>query len=142
MFHSVSPATGCSYWAGSLNRHNSTHCLFLDLAKAFDSISHACLLLKSEALGVTDNLLVWLRSFLLACHHRVVSNGEFSSWVYLPLLGCPRALCLAPLFSYYMNDILSVVTNSTVFADDVTIYKEINCPADVHLLQLAMTFQN
>ena len=45
-------------WAGSLNHRNSTHCLFLDLAKAFDSVSHARLLLKLEALGITGNLLV------------------------------------------------------------------------------------
>jgi len=36
-----------------------------------------------------------------------------------------------------MNDISSVVSNSTVklFVDDITIYKEIVCPADVVLLQ-------
>ena len=28
-------------WAGSLDRHNSTHCIVLDLAKAFDSVSHS-----------------------------------------------------------------------------------------------------
>ena len=31
-------------WAESLERRNSTHCLFLDLAKAFDSVSHPRLL--------------------------------------------------------------------------------------------------
>ena len=49
-------------WAGSLERHNSTHCLFLDLAKAFDSVSHFCLLLKLEALWITDNTLMWLKT--------------------------------------------------------------------------------
>ena len=43
-------------WAGSLDRRNSTHCLFLDLAKAFDSVSHSRLLLKLEALGITGNI--------------------------------------------------------------------------------------
>ena len=28
-------------WAGSFDCRNSTHCLFLDLAKAFDSVSHS-----------------------------------------------------------------------------------------------------
>ena len=48
-----------------------------------------------------------------------------------------------PSFSYYVyiNDISSVVSNSSVklFADDVTIYKEIVCPADVDLLQLDLS---
>ena len=125
-------------WAGSLNRCNSTHCLFLDLAKAFDSVSHARLLLKLEALGVTGNLLVWLRSFLSARRQRVVINGEFSSWVPVTS-GVPQGSVLGPLlFLLCVNDISS---NSTVklFADDVTIYKEIACPADVHLLQLDLS---
>lgn len=45
------------------------------------------------------------------------------------------------LFLLYMDDISSVVANSTVklFADDVTIYEEIVCPADVDLLQLDLS---
>ena len=37
-------------WTGSLEHRNSTHCLFLDLAKAFDSVSHPQLLLKLKLL--------------------------------------------------------------------------------------------
>jgi len=33
-------------WAKSLEHPNSTHCIFLDLAKAFDSVSHPRLLFK------------------------------------------------------------------------------------------------
>ena len=62
-------------WAGSLDRRNSTHCLFLDLAKAFDYVSHPCLLLKLEALGIPDNILSWLREFLTVRRQRVVING-------------------------------------------------------------------
>ena len=89
-------------WAGSLEHRNSTHCLFLDLAKAFDSVSHSRLLLKLEALGITDNILMWLKCFLTARHQRVVINGEFSSWIPVTSgLGCHRARCLGPSFSYY-----------------------------------------
>ena len=45
------------------------------------------------------------------------------------------------LFILYINDISSVVSSSTVklFADDVTIYKEIVCSANVDLLQCDLT---
>jgi len=126
--------------AGSLDHHNSTHYLFLDLAKVFDSVSHPHLLLKLEALGITNNILMWLKSFLTARCQRVVINIEFSSWIPVTS-GVPQGLVLWPLlFLLYINN-TSVVSNSTVkfFADDVTIYKEIVCPADADLLQLDLS---
>jgi len=44
-------------WPGSLEHHNSTHCLFLDLSKAFNSVSYPRLFLKLEALGITVNVV-------------------------------------------------------------------------------------
>ena len=36
-------------WAACLERRHSVHCIFLDLAKAFDSVPHSRLLLKLES---------------------------------------------------------------------------------------------
>jgi len=45
------------YWAKALECHDhSIHCLFLDFAKAFDSVPHHRLLLKLQSLGVSDTL--------------------------------------------------------------------------------------
>jgi len=55
---------------------------------------------------------------------------------------CASGLCArAPPFLIFFNNISSVVSNSTVklFADDITIYKEIVCPRDVDLLQLDLS---
>ena len=51
-------------WALSLEHRSTTHFVFLDFAKAFDSVPHERLLAKLHALGVTGPLLLWLRGFL------------------------------------------------------------------------------
>ena len=51
-------------WAQTLERRSSTHCLFLDFSKAFDSVPHGRLLLKLESLGIRGNLLRWFHSFI------------------------------------------------------------------------------
>ena len=128
-------------WANTLENRNSAHCVFLDLAKAFDSVSHPRLLIKLEALGITGDLLNWFKAFLSDRRQRVVVNGQFSSW--LPVTsGVPQGSVLGPLlFLLYINDISTVVSYSKVklFADDVTVYKEISCPNDATLLQLDLS---
>ena len=40
-------------WCKCLEDRSSVHCLFLDFAKAFDSVPHERLLFKLEALGIS-----------------------------------------------------------------------------------------
>ena len=55
--------------------------LFLDFAKAFDSVDHERLLYKLKSLGFGSKLLEWCRGFLKYRSQRVVL-GEFESeWV-------------------------------------------------------------
>ena len=56
-------------WSLCLERRSSTHCVFLDFAKVFDSVPHEHLLLKLQCLGITGQLLQWVRSFLTSCFH-------------------------------------------------------------------------
>ena len=51
-------------WAFALEQRNSVHSLFLDLAKAFDSVPHYPLLLRLDLLGIRGELLEWFRAFL------------------------------------------------------------------------------
>ena len=51
-------------WAQSLDRASSTHVIFTDFSKAFDSVPHQRLLLKLEHIGVRGNLLAWISGFL------------------------------------------------------------------------------
>ena len=50
-------------WSSCLDRRSTTHCVFLDFAKAFDSVPHEHLILKLHCLGVTGQLLQWIDLF-------------------------------------------------------------------------------
>ena len=123
-------------WAKALNYRGSSHCLFLDFAKAFDSVPHQRLLLRLECLGIRGNLLSWFRSYLTNRFQRVVVNGHYSEW--LPMLsGVPQGSILGPLlFILYINDLHSLVTSSLkIYADDVALYAAVSSYQDCVNLQ-------
>jgi len=124
-------------WAKSLDSRSSSHCLFLDFAKAFDSVPHQRLLLKLECLGIDGDLLQWLNFYLTNRFQRVMINGHFSEW--LPVLsGVPQGSILGPLlFILYIDDLRSVVQSSSlkIYADDVALYAQVSSYEDCVKLQ-------
>ena len=124
-------------WALALEQRNSVHSLFLDLAKAFDSVPHYHLLLRLDLLGIRGELLDWFQAFLTCRKQRVIINGQKSDW--LPVRsGVPQGSVLGPLLLVlYIDSLHHSVTNSTlkVFADDVTVYKVVASASDCQLLQ-------
>ena len=52
----------------------------LDISKAFDKVWHEGLIFKLEHIGISENLLSLLKSFLNNRFQRVVLNGQCSSW--------------------------------------------------------------
>ena len=67
-------------FARSRNSSVATDVVFLDLAKAFDSVPHERLLKKLYSLGIESKLLNWLRHFLTCRKRRAVVRGTFSDW--------------------------------------------------------------
>jgi len=62
-------------WGIALNCHQSVHCLFLNLSKAFDSVPHERLLLKLQLFGVFGSLLLWFWNY------RIRTNiGGYNIW--------------------------------------------------------------
>jgi len=124
-------------WAKALDSRNSSHCLFLDFAKAFDSVPHQRLLLKLQCLGIRGDLLNWFRSYLTNRSQRVVINGHYSGW--LPVLsGVPQGSILGPLlFILYINDLHSLIKSSSLklYADDVALYATVSSYQDCVNLQ-------
>ena len=123
-------------WAKALDNHFSVHSVFIDFAKAFDSVPHKRLLFKLEVCGISGALLKWFKSFLCDRRQRVVVNGSTSDWSPV-LSGVPQGSVLGPLlFILYLNDLpknLQCIVK--MFADDVAIYKSIATREDCDLLQ-------
>ena len=60
-------------WASTLNIHGQVDVLFLDFAKAFDTVPHERLLLKAKFYGISGKVNNWLR-VLTGRRQRVVVN--------------------------------------------------------------------
>ena len=97
--------------------------IYIDFAKAFDSVPHSRLLMKIQHLGVCGDLLMWIRQFISGRRQRVIAKGASSSW--MPVLsGVPQGSVLGPLFFLiFINDIDQCFKNSKIFkfADDIKI---------------------
>ena len=113
--------------AENLDRGTSTHAVFLDFGKAFESVPHERLLLKLDHVGVRGELFRWIKAFLSNRQQRVPCNGCPSTWSRV-VSGAPQGFILGPLlFLIYVNDIGDNLTShSRLFPDNCVIYREIS----------------
>ena len=121
----------------SLDKGTETDIVYLDFAKAFDSVYHARLLAKLRSFGITSPLLDWFRAYLSDRRQRVVINGTHSSWTRVGS-GVPQGSILGPiLFLLYINDMPEVVRDSLIvmFADDAKCFKVIDSLTDCIVFQ-------
>ena len=111
--------------------------IYIDFAKAFDSVPHRLLLHKLESFGISGALLAWIKCFLTGRKQRVVIRGQSSAWVPV-LSGVPQGSVLGPLlFVLYVDDIDSCFLHSTVlkYADDVKVVSALTSDDSCQLLQ-------
>lgn len=94
---------------------------FLDLAKAFDTISKPILLQKLECIGIRGNALSWFASYL-SNRKQCVRVGQYVSSELSVEYGVPQGSILGPtLFTVYMDNILRINLASAdiiCYADD------------------------
>ena len=99
--------------------------LFLDVAKAFDTVDHSILLSKLPSYGLSSSTINWLTSYLSDRTHSTTINGATSTPLTIKC-GVPQGSILGPnLFSIHINDLPSICPSNTttvLFADDATIY--------------------
>ena len=129
--HSTSHALNFSvhYIESCLKKKQHVLGIFIDLSKAFDTISHDKLLSKLENYGIRGNANKLIASYLSNRFQYVSVLGEDSD--KLPVIfGVPQGSCLGPLlFIIYINDISRVTDlgKFVLFADDTNIFVVDQC---------------
>ena len=126
-------------WHKTLEDHGSVVCIFLDLAKAFDSLPHSLVLESLARVGVCGSFYDWFADYLTGRSQRVVLEGHSSS-VASVTSGVPQGSILGPLlFSLSLDPIASVSISISaalgMFADDIVYWMRVFNDSDMLALQ-------
>lgn len=123
-------------WTEALMHGLPVDVIYLDFAKAFDSVPHQRLIHKVKSFGITGSALGWIESFLNHRRQKVSVNGVHSTWKPV-LSGVPQGSVLGPLlFLLYVADMPEEISNFiSMFADDTKLFNVIMDSTDPVNLQ-------
>ena len=98
--------------------------VFIDLKKAFDTVSHSRILDKLSTLGIRGIQLEWFRSFLDNRRQFVEINSVQSKEMPMTVGVLQGALLSVLLFQIHINDLPKCTRfcSSILYADDTTLY--------------------
>ena len=132
----------CADWNVAMNSHNNIDVIYLDFARAFDSVVHSKLLAKLSCYGIDPVLLSWICSFLSNRSQYVKVDKSYSS-IQPVISGVPQGSVLGPiLFVLYVNDISTLAPAGVtikLFADDTKLYTTFSGSIPVTCLQSCLT---
>ncbi len=125
----------------NLDNNKQTDVIYLDFAKAFDTVDHSLLLAKLKKYGIQSNIFKWF-TYLAGRKKRVVVDGIAPDWSSVTS-GVPQGSTLAPmLLVLFINDLPNVIpvrSEAALYADDTKIYQQISCEDDAQHLQQTLT---
>ena len=109
-------------WTKLIDEGECVDIIYLDFAKAFDTVPHNRLLRKCKALGIGGKILDWIAAFLIR-RQRVIVQGTPSNWAEVAS-GVPQGSVLGPvLFIMFINDMPDQINSFiSMFADDTKLY--------------------
>ena len=118
--------------------------IFLDFAKAFDSVPYSSSLIKElSSYGITGNVLQRIEVWLM-CRSQQVVLDVVSSTPVLVKSAVPQGIVLGPiLFLVYINNIVNNITLSLLlclFADDCLLYRIIQSERDVAIYSATRSY--
>lgn len=131
----------------------SLKCLavFVDLAKAFDTVSHSLLLNKLSDCGVRGHTLKLFEDYLFQRKQRVKIGDKFSTSSFVTG-GVPQGTVLGPiLFLVYINSLTQIVNfqgHIVCYADDTAIvfkgksWKEVHNNAETNMQKFQCWLNN
>ena len=121
-------------WSRAAGSGGFAHVLAIDIAGAFDKVSHTGLRYKASMYGLKGTLLRLLANYLDGRRLHVVVGGQQSSEFPIQS-GVPQGSILGPtLFLVYVNDSEDALQEGTdigAYADDTTLYQCIPMGADI-----------
>ena len=107
----------------SMDEGKAVDLVFFDYSKAFDKVSHIVLLNKLFKIGVSTQLLRWIRCFLMSRVMQVKVSSTMSEAVPVTS-GVPQGSVLGPvLFLIFVNNVVANLNcKFMIFADDIKLY--------------------
>ena len=123
-------------WATTVRRGGLVRVVAIDIAGAFDLVSHAGLIHQVASMGIAGQLLTWLSDYLSGGRLQVVVGGQHSA-TFPIRAGVPQGSILGPTqILLYINDAkccISPDTRLAVYADDTTLYAMIQAITDINM---------
>ena len=120
-----------------LEKGKTTDIIYLDFAKAFDSVDIFILSKEMKKIGISGQAGLWIHHFLSGRHQQVISENHISRKAKV-LSGVPQGTVLGPiLFLIMINSLSDTELDSRIsmFADDTHLAKDVKMEDDIRQLQ-------